>query len=207
MRFQPQSQFETLRQPAPGAFERFDLFDNPVADPVPGLSYWPDFITPEQGARLLESVDAHAWRAEYQRRTQSFGPGRYASTGQSRPPLPQSLLMLARKLTQSGIFDYVPDCAGANEYLPGQGIAAHKDIDSGSTRTVAIVSLGSTAVMRFTRMGHADHDVFLAPLSLLVMQGEARTRWFHAIAGRHADRLGGVVMPRSRRVSLIFRGA
>ena len=59
-----------------------------------------------------------------------------------------------------------------NRYEPGEGIRAHVDLlrfDNG----VAIVSLGSPAVMSFTR-GPATQRILLQPGDLLLLEGEAR---------------------------------
>jgi alkylated DNA repair dioxygenase AlkB len=41
--------------------------------------------------------------------------------------------------------------------------------------------------------------------SLLVLAGESRYKWRHAIPGRKTDKVGGQVFHRGRRVSLTFR--
>ena len=47
--------------------------------------------------------------------------------------------------------------------------------------------------------------MFLEPRSALVLSGEARHDWTHAIPAREADVWQGVERPRGRRVSLTFR--
>jgi len=47
--------------------------------------------------------------------------------------------------------------------------------------------------------------LFLEPRSALVIAGEARHAWKHAIPGRTVDEWQGREWPRQRRVSLTFR--
>ncbi len=48
-------------------------------------------------------------------------------------------------------------------------------------------------------------DLVLEPESLLVLSGEARNVWTHAIPARKSDIVNGQKQPRSRRLSLTFR--
>ena len=192
-------------------FDRLDLFDDRSEATISGLHYEDDFITESETSEALSLVDNQAWQADYQRRTQNYGRSAYrpSITGgtQRRPVFPAIMAKIAARLQAHGIFETAPQSVGVNEYLPGQGIAAHRDLDSDTIKTVAIVSLGSSAVMQLTRIGYNDVELYLRPLSLMVMQGEARTKWFHGIPSRKSDRIGGLILPRARRVSLIFRGA
>jgi alkylated DNA repair dioxygenase AlkB len=70
---------------------------------------------------------------------------------------------------------------------------------------VAIISLGSPIMMDFTRMDHTTRSQYLYPRSRLVMQGEARDKWMHGIVGRKTDKVGGLILPRQRRLSVTFR--
>jgi alkylated DNA repair dioxygenase AlkB len=47
--------------------------------------------------------------------------------------------------------------------------------------------------------------LFLARRSLVVLSGEARYDWRHAIPGRKSDTQEGRMVPRGRRLSLTFR--
>ena len=48
-------------------------------------------------------------------------------------------------------------------------------------------------------------SLLLESRSLLVLSGDARYVWQHAIAGRKTVRLNGQIISRARRVSLTFR--
>ena len=73
-------------------------------------------------------------------------------------------------------------------------------------RTGAIVSLslGGACLMEFRRAGER-RALVLPPRSLLIMAGAARLAWAHYIPHHKADRIGGAVQLRRRRVSLTFR--
>src|SRR5262249_50640131 len=111
---------------------------------------------------------------------------------------------LARRLHREGWFDEVPDQLIVNEYQPGQGIAKHVDCVPCFGKTVVSISLGSTCVLEMAQ-GKQKVPLLLEPRSAVVLQGDARYRWTHAIAGRKQDRWGDKVLPRGRRLSLTFR--
>jgi len=191
-------------------FARKDLFDDAEAAAVDGLSYREDYITPAEEAALIGHIDGQAWSLELLRRRQWYGWAYDDTTlgraGDYAPqPLPEWLKPFAERLRGDGWFPAPPDRALVNEYYPGQGIGAHKDRDADHIRTVAIISLGSPIMMDFTRLGHATRSHYLRPRSLVIMQGEARDKWLHGITGRKSDRVGGLVLPRGRRLSVTFR--
>jgi alkylated DNA repair dioxygenase AlkB len=72
--------------------------------------------------------------------------------------------------------------AGVNEYAPGAGIGWHKD--KAQFGIVAGVSLLAPATMRFRRVhgrGWARVSQTVAPRSIYLLSGEARTEWEHSI--------------------------
>ena len=195
---------------AKGSFARRDLFDEPEARAIDGLSYREDYITPDEEAALIGHIDRQPWSTELLRRRQWYGwaydDTTLGRTEDYRPqPLPDWLKPFAERLSGDGYFPAPPERALINEYHPGQGIGAHKDRDADHIRLVAILSLGSPIVMDFTRLGHATRSFHLRPRSLVIMQGEARDLWLHGITGRKSDRVGGLVLPRARRLSVTFR--
>ena len=68
-----------------------------------------------------------------------------------------------------------------NEYVHHQGIGPHIDPPDTFGPEIYGISLGSPAVMRFSRKGYNNIDVLLNPRSLLVMTGESRYLWHHEI--------------------------
>lgn len=193
-------------------FANASLFDCLDPKPLPGLGYCEDYITPAEEAELIKRIDERPWSLELLRRRQWYGWA-YGDTVLGRPDdyqpeaMTEWLNVFARRLHADGHFDGVPDRALVNEYEPGQGIGAHKDRDSEHIKSVAIISLGSAVMMDFTRIGHETRSYYLRPRSLVTMRGEVREKWLHGIPGRKSDKVGGLVLPRTRRLSLTFRYA
>jgi alkylated DNA repair dioxygenase AlkB len=197
-----------LSAPLQGGFVRQSLFDDLEPQPIPGLTYSSDYITRDEEADLLKRVEAGAWETELKRRTKIFGWAYDESTGvagAASQGLPDWLKRYARRLREDDYFPLTPDRVSANEYLPGQGIGAHIDRGGAQVETVGIISLGSAIMMDFTRIGYETRSFYLRPRSLLLISGEARHRWMHGITPRKSDRVGGLTLPRGRRVSLMFR--
>jgi alkylated DNA repair dioxygenase AlkB len=194
--------------PVWGGFARQSLFDDLEPQPIPGLTYLSDYITREEEAELLRRVDAGEWNTDLKRRVQVFGWAYDEETGVAEAAsqgLPDWLKRHARRLREEGYFTLTPDRVSANEYQPGQGIGAHIDRGGAQVETVAIISLGAAVTMDFTRIGYETRSFYLRPRSLLLISGEARHRWMHGITPRKSDRVGGLTLPRGRRVSLMFR--
>ncbi len=113
----------------------------------------------------------------------------------------------------------VVDQITVNEYLPGQGIAQHIDTHTGFQDGLVSLSLGSDIVMDLSR-SQSSHEqqqqqqqqqpphvelLVLPRRSLLILRGEARFAVAHSIAPRKTDSIGGVIIPRHRRLSITFR--
>lgn len=179
--------------------------------PIPGLTYRADFITPEEETALLAAVDAAPWLPDLRRRVQHYGYRydyrvRTVDVSQHLGPLPSWAEGLADKLVHDGHMPERPDQMIVNEYLPGQGIGAHVDIETCFGPVVTSLSLGSGCLMELTQVdGPGKEPLELKPRSLLVLAGDARYRWKHGIPAREADVLDGQDVPRARRVSLTFR--
>ncbi|MEJ0062277.1 MAG: alpha-ketoglutarate-dependent dioxygenase AlkB [Alphaproteobacteria bacterium] len=178
---------------------------------IPGLSHLPDFITGAEEAALLDSVDAQPWLSDLKRRVQHYGyrydyKARAVTQDLYLGPLPDWLADYAARLHRNGTFPTVPDQVIVNEYQPGQGIAPHIDCVPCFAETITSLSLGSPCVMNFARSDTGQKtSLLLEPRSLLILSGEARYRWTHAIAARKSDKWNGAFFARGRRVSLTFR--
>jgi alkylated DNA repair dioxygenase AlkB len=174
-------------------------------DEAPGLCYFPEFISRRDEEMLLVATSDGAWSSHWSRRTQFFG-ARY--TPIERPdepdrPMPQWADLLLRVGVERGLFDRLPNQMGINEYLPGQGIAAHVDYFGGS---VASLTLGGGCVMDITRSELSLRvSLWLAPRSIVLLTGPARTVWKHGIARRLSDEVLGRSVRRLRRVSITLR--
>lgn len=121
-------------------------------------------------------------------------------------PLPGWLQQQAIRLLEDGIFEEAPDQVIVNEYLPGQGIAAHVDCEPCFGPVIASLSLGAPIMMSFgNKRTREVIEADLAPRSLLVLSGLGRYEWTHSILARKTDMVDGATRQRARRVSLTFR--
>lgn len=178
---------------------------------IPGLTYRPDYLNPDEQARLLAHIDQQTWLTDLKRRVQHYG---YRYDYKTRKVdedfylglLPEWLNPLAKRLHSEGYIADVPDQAIINEYETGQGIARHVDCIPCFTDTIISISLGSACVMVYTEIAtQREIPILLTPGTLIVMQGESRYEWMHGIPARKSDVLNGEVIKRGRRVSVTFR--
>lgn len=173
---------------------------------IPGLRYIPGYLDDAAHEALLAAVDAGEWRDFGERRAQIYGYSyHYTKDGIYRvEDLPQWAQDLAARFERDGLMPELADQMIVNDYAAGQGIPAHVDAPL-FTDTVISISLGSSCVMEFTRETGELEPQFLEPMSALVIAGEARHEWKHAIPGRPVDQWLGRERTRGRRVSLTFR--
>ena len=178
---------------------------------IAGLSIVPDYLSPTEQSNLRSIIDAQPWLSGLKRRVQHYGY-RYDYKKRAVDPsmylgaLPEWVQPLAQRLHDDGHIAVVPDQLILNEYLPGQGISAHVDCVPCFGDTILSITLGSPCVMDFTSLKGKRHvPVLLQAGSLVVMKGEARYQWKHAIAPRLRDLYDGMEIVRGRRISLTFR--
>lgn len=177
----------------------------------PGLTYLPNYISLQEHEQLIFVVDQQLWLTDLKRRVQHYGY-RYNYTSRTVDlsmyigELPNWGQKLAQRLFDDGLMTRIPDQLIVNEYQPGQGISAHIDCVACFDSSIASLSLGSSYVMDFINP-QTDEVVplLLEPCSSLVMSGESRYRWQHAIKARKNDVYRGEKRVRKRRVSLTFR--
>ncbi len=166
-----------------------------------GLQYLPNFITPEQAKELLSFIERSPWSSALKRRTQHYGyvydyTKKRVSRDMYLGPLPSPILELGVQLMGN------PEQAIVNEYYPGQGISHHVDCVPCFGPTICSVSLLSPVAMEFRQYrGSGTEELLLQENSALILSGEARYGWSHAIIPRMKD--GDIV--RRRRISVTFR--
>jgi alkylated DNA repair dioxygenase AlkB len=173
---------------------------------IPGLRYVPRYLAAAEHDALLAAVDAGPWRDFGQRRGQIYGYSyHYTKGGVYRvEDLPAWAQDLAARLERDGLMVDLSDQLIVNDYAAGQGIPPHVDAPL-FTGTIVSISLGSSCVMEFTKDSGAREEQLVEPMSALVIAGEARSDWKHAIPARTHDAWHGRELARSRRVSLTFR--
>lgn len=178
---------------------------------IPGLRYLPNFIDAETEAALLATIDQQPWLNDLKRRVQHYGwRYDYKARGITQDlhigVIPDWLAGLCERLSAEGIFSRTPDQVIINEYQPGQGISAHVDCVPCFGNTIASLSLSSSCVMDLTHATTREKQShLLEPRSLLVLSGDVRYHWQHAIPARKSDRYNGEIISRGRRLSLTFR--
>jgi alkylated DNA repair dioxygenase AlkB len=170
---------------------------------IEGLTYLPDFVSEEEERALEAAIDREPWSHEYQRRRQHYGVAYDDAQHLRVRPLPIWVMPIITRVFARGLFPEPADACLVNEYLPGQGIAPHHDRPDSGPR-VASLSLGSSCLMDLVA-DDERHAILLAPRSLLVLEGEARSRFMHGIAPRKSDRVAGMRIPRARRLSITLR--
>jgi alkylated DNA repair dioxygenase AlkB len=178
---------------------------------ISGLRYVPEYINAATEAALIQTIDAQPWLTDLKRRVQHYGyKYDYKARGITQDlrlgPIPDWLAGLCDRLHAEDIFSKRPDQVIINEYQPGQGITPHIDCIPCFGETIASISVGSTCVMEFTRPETKEKTAqLLEPRSLVVLQGDVRYKWQHAIPQRKADIWNGQKFTRGRRISLTFR--
>ena len=172
---------------------------------IPGLRYVPGYLDADAHDALLTAVDSESWRLG-SRRAQLYGYSYDLRKGGAYrvEDLPPWAHDVARRLQRDGLMADLADQLIVNEYTAGQGITPHVDAPL-FTDTIVCISLGSSCVMEFTRASGERDEQLLEPRSALVIGGEARRDWTHAIPARTHDAWRGRELPRARRVSLTFR--
>lgn len=177
-----------------------------------GLKYLDDVIDEKDEEYLLEEINKLTWNTDLKRRTQHYGflydyrYSRIDSSVQSEP-FPIWLESLVEKLRSRQYLSFNPNQAIINEYLPGQGISPHIDRTDIFGETIASLSLGSGAVMTFSRDSSPtiSEDIYLKRRSLIEMSDESRYLWKHSISARKSDVVNRIKIPRTTRVSITFR--
>lgn len=179
---------------------------------INGMQYISNYIGEQEESDLISYIDSREWSNHLKRRTQHYGY-KYDYTKKKIDQsmyvglIPNWIESYSDKFIDLGFVKKKPDQVIVNEYLPGQGISRHVDCVPCFGNTVISLSLGSTCAMDFEQIKSSKKGtVILAPRSLLVLADEARYDWMHSIPARKEDVMNNQVLPRSRRISLTFRG-
>lgn len=179
---------------------------------IPDLDYRENFIDKEMEKHLIKNIDEGEWSKELERRVQHYGykydyRAKKIDLSMKVGELPIWSIPIVEGLLEEDIFEYPPDQLIVNEYLPGQGIAPHVDCVPCFQDTIVSLSLRSDCTMDFTETKSKKNvPVFLKQRSIVVLKGESRYLWTHAITKRKKDILiNRDVHYRERRLSLTFR--
>ena len=175
----------------------------------PGLLYYPNFISAEEEALIVNSLDKGHWLDQLHRRVQHFGLAFDYSTkhvGDVQQRFPEWADSLVEKINGHLQKNMTINQLTCNEYLPGVGISRHVDTHSAFSDTIPVVSLIDPIAFDLFKGTSQSISLWIHPRSLLVMTGEVRYGWLHAIARRKVDvNPDGERIDRCRRISLTFR--
>ena len=168
-------------------------------EPPEGLTYLEDFVTEDLAQRLIESVRTKGQvdRGLKKRSVKHFGYDfRYGSNDcdETKPlegpdnQIPKECQEVIGLMVSRGLVPCAPDQLTVNFYSPGQGIPPHVDNTAAFEDFIVSLSLVSAATMEFR---HAEKrrlvKIHLQSNSLLVLRGESRYVWTHAIPERKHD--------------------
>lgn len=156
-----------------------------------GFHYWPELISEEEEAALLETVSGLEIKPfEFKgflgnRRVIAFG-WRYDFNDSSlkrAPEIPSFLLPVRQRAAEAaGFAPCAIEQAMVTEYSPGAAIGWHRD--RSIFGEVIGVSLASQCTFRFRRKTGEKWDrasIVLDPRSAYRLNGPARTDWEHSI--------------------------
>eukprot|EP00656_Telonema_subtile_P033095 TRINITY_DN3651_c0_g1_i3.p1 TRINITY_DN3651_c0_g1~~TRINITY_DN3651_c0_g1_i3.p1 ORF type:complete len:286 (+),score=51.54 TRINITY_DN3651_c0_g1_i3:161-1018(+) len=177
------------RRPAKPVCDKSRKYRSEHIASLPGtVTYYPEFVSPEEEAALRDSARSGRWAEMKDRRVQNLG-GTPHPDGMVPEPLPEYLQSLCGSLVGAGVFPERPNHCLLNEYQSGGGIQPHCD-GPRYEPCAAILSLGSAAVIKFSnREGEVQGTVLLEPRSLLSFRDEAYTDLLHGIDAVHQDRI------------------
>ena len=199
----------------PSLFDPPDAMDHGQAAPLKrlrdiGVVYETAFLHDEECRRLLASIDERPWLYDLKRRVQHYGwkydyASRFVTKDMQVGPLPDFIRDVAARLRERGWFYRTPDQVIVNEYDPAkkQGISPHVDRECFGP-TVATLSLGDAWPMEFAATDWSRQrvsqekatqekatqekiELVLDVGSILVLTGDARSKWTHGIAPRQTE--------------------
>eukprot|EP01130_Rhizamoeba_saxonica_P009090 TRINITY_DN3691_c0_g1_i1.p1 TRINITY_DN3691_c0_g1~~TRINITY_DN3691_c0_g1_i1.p1 ORF type:complete len:484 (+),score=109.44 TRINITY_DN3691_c0_g1_i1:335-1786(+) len=177
---------------------------------ISGIKFVKDWITEEEEHQLMDSVyqEWDQYDILKRRRVKHWG---YAFdyklnilTKQKIEELPEYCHVYIQRLYEQELIPHIPDQLTVNVYEPGAGIPAHVDNHTSFEDGIIIISMGSQLVMDLKKNGKTQ-SLLLEPRSLLVLTGDARYNWTHAINSRKSDLYKNRLIPRGLRISLTMR--
>lgn len=169
-----------------------------MGDFVPDHEFEPNFVDHDEAIFWLERLETETpWRDDditlfgktfpIPRRTALYGdPGTsYTYSRIHMEPLAWTPLLIEIKQRVEALADHRFNAVLVNLYRNGQdsnGWHADNEKELGTQPVIASVSLGASRTMRFKeRTGTSRYSIELTSGSLLVMRGDAQSRWLHCI--------------------------
>jgi len=177
-----------------------------------GLYYYPNQV--QNGGGLIQRIDYMKWFKEpsSEKRYQHYAntPKYVAEVDKSIPtfldPLIEHMESMCTLLLMSYDHDfctpYFNQCT-VNERLPGQGMAPYRDLP-GYGDLIAVVTLG-TGATTVLQSDTDEYSFYAQPNSVYYMEGDARWNASREIPAATEDNDDGVIIPRGRQITLVFR--
>jgi alkylated DNA repair dioxygenase AlkB len=214
----PLNEFKTTTKPIPTQQESI---------PISGLSYHQEVIAEDFENELVKWIEEKGqWNRSLPRLTQHYGLKEYSynkSVKQTKDlkdaaPIPEIFLKLIEELRGKKVLEEkeeVDQCI-VNRYVLGEGISPHTDHQTFFAEPILSVSLNSSCVMEFDLSAHNNIikdvrnvmiPVLLEQRSVVVLRGEARLNWRHAIKPKKIDHYPSLKYHKARalRYSITFR--
>jgi len=174
---------------------------------IPGLHYYPDFITGQEEIELLDKIqDIEEWITLAHRRVKHYGYSYdYKNEGSRKvKDFPQWIMPILSQIHNVWNHTEINQLT-INCYEPGEGIGPHSDSEKLFGRdAIIVISISSGIVMDFLK-GNVKKLVDVGRRSLLIMSKDARVNWKHGIRNRKIDYVNGQLKKRELRISLTFR--
>jgi alkylated DNA repair protein alkB family protein 8 len=178
-----------------------------IQDNIPGLHYFPEFVTDVEELRLLQEIQGiKEWIVLGHRRVKHYGYSYdYKNEGSRKvQEFPQWIRPILLRIYNAWPHTKINQLT-INCYDPGEGIGPHSDSEKLFGRdAIIVVSISSGIVMDFLKED-VRKLVDVGRRSLLIMSEEARLHWKHGIRNRKIDYVNGNLKKRGLRVSLTFR--
>jgi len=202
--------FGTKHKPTPRALEFQRLLDSMTyVEAIEGLTFIPDFITESEEQTLLQLSRGWQWDQEVStRQTAQFGfHYEYASqTIREGREWPAEVKWLRDRLLEAGIFDELPNEMIATKLTPPHGFGGHIDHVLHFGPTVVILGMQAEVNFVFYDMERRfKQELRSERRSLIVLQGEARYKYHHAIREGIEDEWKNHIWARGIRISLTLR--
>uniref|UniRef100_A0A7S1NTW7 Fe2OG dioxygenase domain-containing protein n=1 Tax=Eutreptiella gymnastica TaxID=73025 RepID=A0A7S1NTW7_9EUGL len=172
-----------------------------------GLEWVPNFLTEAEESFLLAWADTLTWDSDVPTRdTIQFGFKFNYNTHELEKgrPWPKELDGLVDKLKPYMKGKPINQCI-ANRTVPPQGFGRHKDDDKFDDPIAIVSTNGGANIVFIHRDGTRYHVARSQRLSLLVMSGESRYQYVHAIPEGVDDPWDGKLIPRRMRISWTVR--
>lgn len=172
-----------------------------------------NFITQTEHDILLNFINNSEWDStSLSRRVQHYGyKYAYKTTNyklEQAAEIPKVFVdILYTKLIEYSIIkdtDKFPNQCIVNEYMPGQGIGPHTDHQKLFGEIIISITLGSQCIMNFS-CNDKQIDCILPICSAVILTGDFRYKYKHAIKNVKSDFINGKRIKRGTRVSITLR--